>query len=270
MPNPNELDELLVALDDNLPKAEADGEYEFWKAADVLEGIRAGVQPFGKILGPEETEEFRAMLSGLINLFLRRHFLDMYAPAQIIAINKLIFPRRFGVPHSAIESMVNKYESGHIARGMALRNLMHEMADLIVLADPAAEDPTKSTVSISTVADQKHRLYPLVRQHCRRGTTLKSLAIRVYLDLIHEGNGAGNIDETSLRRDLRRLSKWEQADESHAQKMKEYFTAPEQYHWKVRIPLRLYSESFSPQTPVAAAHEEALNRLREDEKGRED
>lgn len=134
---------------------------------------------------------------------------------------------------------------------------------MVELSDPDAEEVTKSRVSVSPGADNRHRLYPLVRGHCKRGTTLQNLAVRVYLELIQENNREGKLDERALRRDLRRLKAWEDADPVDTRLKREYAAAGR--HWKARIPVRLYSESFRLATPAELAESALLDLLREGE-----
>lgn len=261
MPGPQDFDASLSKLANNLP--EGSGEYEFWKGPDLLEEIREGRLQLGQILGPREIEEFRSLLTGLIGLFIQRHVGDERPGCQLNVVHKLIFPQKFEVPWTFIESLSRRYESGHLLRGWALRRLMYELADLVELSQPELEDVTASVVSVSPRADSGHRLFPLVRRYCKPKTTLQSLAVRVYLELIQEGNAEGVIDERSLRRDLTRLKAWEDRDPVHTRLKKEYAAAATGHHWKARIPVRLYSESFRPLTPTELAESTLLASLRE-------
>lgn len=256
MPENKNVDEYLAEVASQLPGG-ADGvDYEFWKAPDLLEDIRAGKLRLGDVLGPREREEFSALLSGLIGLFITRHFGAERAKWQLDVVNKFTFPQKFEIQWAVVESLSKKYGSGHLIRGWALRRLMHELADLVELSSPNAKDITLSPVHVSPAVDSTHRLYPLVSRHCRRGTTLQSLAVRVYLELIKGENEDQAIDERSLRRDLRRLKAWEDADPEHTRLKQEYAEAG--HHWKAGIPVRLYSESFRPLTP-SEIEEDALN-----------
>lgn len=259
-----DLDKYLSAVVGTLSKSDAKRENEFWKAPDLLEEVEAGRLPLGHFLTPDEGEEFRALLSGLIGLFVRRHFREARPTWQLNLVHKFIFPQKFEVSWKLIEKLSKKYESGHLIRAWAVRRLMYELADLLELSNPEAEDPSSSTVFISPGADQKHRLYPLVRRYCKRRTKLQSLAIRIYLDLIHSKNEDPTIDERSLRRDLKRLRAWEDGDPIHTQLKKEYAAGGDKFHWKARIPIRLYSESFRPETPAEEAESELLESLRDD------
>jgi hypothetical protein len=186
-------------------------------------------------------------------LFIRRQLGEARPRWQLNLVHKFGFPQKFEVPWVVIESLAGKYESGHLLRGWALRRLMYELADLVELTRPELEDVTAAHVVLSPKADQRHRLYPLARRYCKLKTTLQSLAVRVYLALIEGENKHGAIDEPSLRRDLRRLKAWEDADSVHTRLKKEYAAAGARYHWKARIPTRLYSESFRPLTPSELA-----------------
>jgi hypothetical protein len=221
MPIEPNTDEYLSAVVDML-EGDARCEYEFWKAPDLLEEVRDGRLRLGLILGKYESEEFRAILTGLIGLFIRRQLGEDRPRWQLNLVHKFVFPQKFEVPWVVIESLAGKYESGHLVRGWSLRRLMYELADLIHLAQPNLEDVTAGHVVLSPNADQGHRLYPLVLRYCKRKTTLQSLAVRVYLELIQGENEDGVIDEPSLRRDLRRLKAWEDADPVHTRLKEEY------------------------------------------------
>lgn len=263
MPRNDEFDDYFSDVVKQLPEGSSKDEYEFWKAPDLLGDIKAGRLPLGQILWPGEIEELRAMLSGLIGLFIVRHYGGEHSSWQLNVIHKFIFPQKFEVPWTLVESLSKKYESGHLIRGWAVRRLMYELADLLELANPEADDPTTSTVSISPGADQKHPRYELVKKHCKRKMNLQTLAIRIYLELIQNRNEDGKIDERSLRRDLKRLRAWEDDDLVHTEMKKEYAAAGSKFHWKSRIPIRLYSESFTAKTPARIAESELLDALRE-------
>jgi hypothetical protein len=260
MPGEQETDEYLSAVINSLPEGQAGQGYEFWNAPDLLVEIREGKLRLGQLFGTYEAEEFRSLLAGLIGLFIRRLAGEDRARWQLNVVQKFVYPQKFEVPWTLVESLAGKYESGHLVRGWALRRLMYELAGLVELRQPEREDITASVVFISPDADQGHRLYPLVRRYCKPKTTLQSLAIRVYLELIQGENEEGVIDERSLRRDLKRLKAWEDADPMHTRLKREYAAAG-QYHWKARIPVRLYSESFRPPTPSELT-ESALNSSR--------
>lgn len=250
MTDPKNPDEYFAEVISRLPNSSGAGEYEFWRAPDLLEDVRTGRLPLGQVLAPSKLEDLRELLSGLIGLFLVSHVGDEHARQQLDVIRKFTFPQKYEVPWTAVEATSKMYGSGHLLRGLGLRRIMHEVADLIVLSQPDAEDVTKSAVSISPKADKGHKLYPRVQEYCKPKTTLRSLAIRIYLKRLEDAgkNKDGAINERTLRRDLKRLERWEEAHPAHVRLKKEY-AAGDQLNWKVRIPLRLYTESWRPPTP---------------------
>jgi hypothetical protein len=258
VPERQDIDDALSRLAADLGGGAVDSEYEFWKAPSLLEEIKSGDLSLGSLLSPHEAEEFKALLSGLIGLFVTRHVGVERARRQLNLVHKFIFPQKFEVPWTVVESLSKKYESGHLLRAWALRRLMYELADLVELKLPELEDVTAGRVVLAPGADEGHRLYPLVLRLINRSTTLQSLAVDVYLELIQRENESGTVDERSLRRDLKRLQAWEDADPVHTRLKKEYAAAGARYHWKARIPVRFYSESFRPSTPTELA-ESALN-----------
>ena len=161
MPGRKDLDKSLSELASKLSEGDA-GENEFWKGPDLLEDIRVGSLRLDQILGRDEAEGFRALLSGLVGLFIARHFGHERAKWQLDIVEKFTFPRKFEITWTVVESLSKKYGSGHLLRGWALRRLMYELADLVELSDPAAEDVTKVPVFKSPGRDEEHRLYDLV------------------------------------------------------------------------------------------------------------
>lgn len=262
---PHDLDVNLSELARDLTGDSGGYEYELWEGPDVLEDIKAGRLVLSQLLCRREAAELKTLISGLIGLFITRHFGDESAYQQLNVVEKFTFPKRFEVPQSVVKSLSKKYDSGHLIRAWAIRRLMYELADLVELAHPEAEDPSASVVTISPSANKRHRLYPLVMRYCKPRTKLQPLAIRIYLELIQGENEGGQIDERSLRRDLRRLRTWEDADPVHTRLKKEYAAAASSYHWKARIPIRLYSESFRPATPAEIIESELLSSLRGDD-----
>jgi hypothetical protein len=111
---PEDFDELLLELVGDSPEGQGADGYEFWKAPDLLDEIREGRLRLALLLGRYEMEEFRALLAGLIALFIKRQLGEAHPRRQLSVVHKFIFPQKFEVPWSVVESLSRKYESGHL------------------------------------------------------------------------------------------------------------------------------------------------------------
>jgi hypothetical protein len=238
--------DLIAEVAERLSEDRISGEYQFWEGPDILEEIRTGKLRLGDILFSAERSELREVISGLIGLLVRRHFGDEIAHQQLNIIHSFMFPKQYEVPEHVIEKLSKKYRSGHLTRAWELRKLMYEISDLVVPTKTNAENILKSPVQLLPQADRKHSLYPLVKKHLKRGTTLQILAIRIYLEMVNEREDQGAIDERTLKRDLQRLRKWEESDVEHMRRKKELTAAGTEVSWKAPIPVRKYSESWFP------------------------
>jgi hypothetical protein len=78
--------------------ARRSGNRLIWKAPDLLDEIKDGRLQLGQLLGKYAIEEFRAILTGLIGLFIRRQFGEKHPEQQLNLVNKFVFPQTFEVP----------------------------------------------------------------------------------------------------------------------------------------------------------------------------
>jgi hypothetical protein len=156
------------------------------------------------------------MFAGLLAIHLRAHTGNEMAKNQLQAIKKLISPGKYQVPLNAIEELARKYNTqGPLARGWEIRRLMAQLVPLITPASTANRDPTKGPIKLSDSAEaQGSDLYQEAASNCRRGTTLQSLAIRIYLGRL-EKSGDQHADIRSLKRDLQKVREWEMGDYEH-------------------------------------------------------
>jgi hypothetical protein len=246
VPREEGFDDLMADVADRLSEDRIGAEYQFWEGADILEEIRTGEFRLGDFLFSAERSELRELLSGLIGLLIRRHFGDVVALQQLNIIRSFMFPKQYEVPEHVIEKQSKMYRSGHLTRAWELRKLMYEISDLVAPTKTDTENILKSPVQLLPQADSKHSLYPLVKKHLKRGTTLQMLAIRIYLELIIEREDIGAIDERTLKRDLQRLREWEESDDEHMKWKEELAAAGTEVSWKAYIPVRKYSESWIP------------------------
>jgi hypothetical protein len=238
--------EVAKRLSDN----DQDSEYEFWVAPGILESIKAGEFDLITELTKVEREELKELISGIIGLIVRRHCGDEIAYQQLNIIYKFLFPKKYEVSNTTIEQLSKKYQSGHLTRGWALRELMYRLSDLVVPTVLDSENVLKSPVQLLPQADIEHPLYPLVKRFLeKRGTTLQMLAIRIYMEMSNQTEDGGTIDERTLKRDLQRLRQWEESDPEHMRRKKELTAAGTKVSWKALIPVRKYSESWIPSLP---------------------
>lgn len=251
MPEDKDFDNLMADISKRLSEENSAGEPQFWNAPDILEDISKGEFPLSYILNPTERDELRELISGLIGLLVRAHVGDITARHQLEIIHTFMFPKQYEVPPHVVDALAKKHRSGHLLRAWALRRLMYEISEVVIPAKPDAESILEGRVRLSPDANPNHPLYKLVRKHLnslKRGTTLQMLAIHIYLQKASDADVLG-IDERTLKRDLSRLRKWEQDDESHKREKTRLAQEKSGISWKAQIPIRKYSESWLPISP---------------------
>jgi hypothetical protein len=132
----------------------------------------------------------------------------------------------FQIPRTEIKKLANKYPNKHIIRGLAVRELMIKIAEIVVPAQAGVKNVLNGPVLIAQKEENvQNALYPLVLKHWRRGTTLQMLAIRIYMEK-NDASRDAKLEERTLKRDLMKVREWEQADAAHI-KIKKRFSSRE-------------------------------------------
>lgn len=198
------------------PKTKAERDQILTTSPGFLTCVFAGAYKLGGSLTSEEADQLSDMFAGLLAVHLRAHNGDEMAKSQLQAIKKLISPGKYQVPLNVIEELAKKYNThGPLVRGWEIRRLMAQLVPLITSVDIANQDPTKGPIKLTDSEEtQGSDLYQEAASHCRKGTTLQSLAIRIYLGRL-EKSGDQHVDIRSLKRDLQKVREWEVGNYGH-------------------------------------------------------
>lgn len=170
-------------------------------------------------INPECEYLLRRVVEGLCQLAAIASCDGGTAMSQLRAVDNIVYPARCGVPLSEIEDIATRHTSAPLARAMELRAIMGNLSWVVV---PASGRPCDVNQPVKlTDGPPKHceAAYELAQKHWKPGTTLQALAIKVYLERLRDEGVLNNeeIDEGSLKRDLRAAREWEAAhlDERH-------------------------------------------------------
>jgi hypothetical protein len=164
---------------------------------------------------------------------------------QLKAIHKLSHPQSYDLPATVIKNLVDSYHtSPHLARAWSVRHLMLDLSDVV---EPVREGISVLKSGIKLTTTDVHLLDPEVygkaKKHIKRGSTLQSLAMSIYLDdLNKEGI---NLDLRQLKLDLKKLREWEVANHFDASHGYELWNGRFGQYPTARIPrIPMYSEGW--------------------------
>lgn len=213
--------------------------------------LMTGALYLGGALSPKEWQELSRLTLGLILVFIRARAGLEPAREQIDVLERFIFPRQYKLVHK-VKELAGRYRRSPLARGWELRELMCKLASVVVPANGNRDTSSllKDAVIISTEPHAKeHPLYDEAVRNWKRGSTLASLAIRIYLERETAGKSEEDRDSTlserSLKRDLKEVEEWEKADPLH-NLIKQSLVAkfpPGEVPLDYLIPSSLFSES---------------------------
>jgi hypothetical protein len=186
----------------------------------VVRGLINGGTIHDRIL-----QEVLVSLSWLLMRAL--YSLDSTVDEQLIAAAKVLYPEKYDLPASKIRELVEHYEtSPPLARGWELRRLMSSIADIVEPARTGKSLSLEQPVNlISSPNPEQRSRWEWAKKHWKRGSTLQSLAIRMYLDHLDEigvtGVGAA-ITSASLKRDLAEVRRWEETHDTEQKRRRGY------------------------------------------------
>lgn len=173
-------------------------------------------------LSEEEHGWMSRFTKGLLHILIRSYKGDENAQIQLKAIDKLIFPDTYELPKTVIKDLAEKYYTRPaLARGWRLRRLMGNLSWVVEPTKNTAENVLDGPIKLREKSEPKgHTIYDSIKRkdvsayevakkHLTRGVTLKTLAIRVYLEEL-QNQGFEGIDERRLKRDLKEVENWEE------------------------------------------------------------
>ena len=133
---------------------------------------------------------------------------------QLEVIQKFASPDIYDVPRVVMENLADMYHTrAPLARAWELRELMASLSR-VVEPMPGTENVLYGHVRINpSNVFRGSELYQLAAQYLsgKRGVTLQSLAINVYLERLRMEGLDGGIDARSLKRDLEIAKDYEQS-----------------------------------------------------------
>ena len=133
---------------------------------------------------------------------------------QLKVLQKFASPDIYDVPRVVMENLTDMYHTrAPLARAWELRELMGALSS-VVEPMPGTENVLKGPVRINPSCGWKgNELYRLAEQYLsgKRGVTLQSLAINVYLERLRMEGLDGGTDARSLKRDLEIAKDYEQS-----------------------------------------------------------
>lgn len=125
-----------------------------------------------------------------------------HKPSQILLSNILKILPQFSLENSGLKVPAS------VARVMEMRMLMSVLSAYV---KPTRNNGSDSTLHGSVeldIAAPRDRYYDLVETYRKRGMTLKSLAVRVFISDLHR-EGITTIDERVVARDFDFCKRWE-------------------------------------------------------------
>lgn len=238
------------------PQDRAERENIFWSSPGLMISVLAGAYRLGGDLNTEEAKMLEDLFSGLLRILLQAHAGDDVSRKQLLAVRTLIFRSKYQVSIKDMEKIIKKYnKKGPLARGWEIRELMAELASFVISANPDNQNILKGPIRLSEIPELKESsLYQEAQQICEHGTTLQSLAIKIYLNRLQD-KGDQTTDVRSLKRDLQKVKEWEFADPIHTA-MKETYLS----NSALALPWRLPTEKFSERNfPIYSRQSEPKN-----------
>jgi hypothetical protein len=143
----------------------------------------------------------------LKNIGERLMFISFFAyrghkPYKLLLSKILEMISRPSIPNSLIKVPPS------VARAMQVRVNMSVLSDYVKPARSSSSNSIlQGPVEIDTSA-RRDDFYYLVEKHRKKGMTLRSLAVRILIDVL-QGNGIETIDERVIARDLNYCRRWE-------------------------------------------------------------
>lgn len=160
-------------------------------------------------ISAEAADAIRDIIRALLGIAFRANKGDEKALDQLAVLHKVAHPFSYDLPRTVIKSLANSYHtSPHLARAWDIRALMLELSYEV---EPTSFDRSVADGPIRATTRDLHtvnrNLLKEAEPHIRKGTTLQSLAIEIYMQrLASEGI---NVELRQIRADLRKLKEWE-------------------------------------------------------------
>jgi len=162
------------------------------------------------------------LLDHLVSTLVKSDAGDELAKKQMEAVAKLLEPKRYELPETAIDDLLEKHHTKPaLARAWRIRWLMGKLS-WGVMASKEGQNVLEGKIKLTTSRHMQRETtywpefeawrsaYDVAREHWpKRGApSLKSLAVKVYAGIL-EREGFTTINEASLENDLQLLAEWD-------------------------------------------------------------
>ncbi len=197
------------------------------------------------IIKKKTREKVSQIIHQLVRIAYRADEGDERFLDQLKAIHKLSYPQNYDLPATVIKNLVDSYHtSPHLARAWSVRDLMLELSYVV---EPVRGDISVLESKVKLTTTDMHLLNPEIygkaERHIKKGSTLQSLAMSIYLDdLSKEGI---NLNLRQLKLDLQKLREWEVANHFDASDGTALWNGSLGQYPEARIPgIPIYSEAW--------------------------
>jgi hypothetical protein len=179
------------------------------RAPGLVEMFQLGALIDNGLVGEEIRVKLKEIIWKMVRIAYHAGKGDERAIDQLNVIHKVAHPDSYELPATIIKNLANSYHtSPHLARAWKIRGLM---LNLSYVVEPTRKDKSilKSPIKLSTMDLRSYDpdLYAKATKHIKKGSTLQSLAIDIYIEELN--NEGITIDPRQLKLDLQKLKQWE-------------------------------------------------------------
>ncbi len=144
----------------------------------------------------DDNPMLKSMQHMLRLLFIRKTRGDKKAEGRLFEIHRILYPKAHAI-------------SEPIERALDVRHLMCELSYLSKPANASSKTILSGPIQLVESASSRNpKLYEIAAKHLKKGATLKSLAVRIFLQRMRRRKIA-TIDEKKIESDLTMLREWD-------------------------------------------------------------
>lgn len=162
------------------------------------------------LISRESEKTLSEIIHNLVRIAFRAQGGDELASNQLKVLHKIAYPFNYELPATVIKNLAVRYHiSPHLARAWDVRELMYELSYVV---EPVNFEKSvlEGPVTLKTHNLGMRDVYNKAKHHIRRGSTLLSLAISLYIERLEQEGIA--LEPRDIKRDLQKLKKWESAN----------------------------------------------------------
>ena len=162
------------------------------------------------LIEKEAEKTLSEIIHSLVRIAFRAQGGDEKAANQLKVLHKVAYPFNYDLPATVIKNLADSYHiSPHLARAWDVRELMYELS-YVVEPTNFERSVLEGPVTLKTHNLGMRDVYQKAKHHIRRGSTLLSLAISLYIEQLEQEGIA--LEPRDIKRDLQKLKEWESAN----------------------------------------------------------